>query len=257
MGAFLEEGDDLSLEQMKNRQNAALTSISSSAGSKDGLKGAVGGCESHILPVARRHHGADLIETAAERDLLCCCSDSLLSPGVACESCCSSSRDRTHNGEKMAPRTPPSSSATLSPVSNLLPEFERMSLEETRDSCRERKSSGSRHRERRDASASELSCGLYRSSPPEGRAAAAGGEESGGGGSESFEAEESVGDLGRTRGAGPSVRSACARSKSWDHGGRDLSSCGSSGSSYKSLYHPNELFSRTPPHARGALFILG
>uniref|UniRef100_H3DH74 Ankyrin repeat and LEM domain-containing protein 2 n=1 Tax=Tetraodon nigroviridis TaxID=99883 RepID=H3DH74_TETNG len=210
VGAFLEEGDDISLEEMKNRQNAALTSITFSAGSKDGLKGAVGGRESHILPIARHHHGADLIETAAEQGLLCCCSDSLLSPGNTCKNCASSSRDRTHNGDKMAPRTPPSSSTMLSPVSNLLVEFERMSLEETLDSpssCRERKSSGgNRHRESWDAygSASATDLGLHRfslgHSPPERR---------------------------------------------------------SSGTSYKSLYHSNELFSRTPPHARRGLFILG
>lgn len=266
MGAFLDEGDDISLEEMKNRQNAALTSITSSAASKDGLKGAVGGREFHILPIARHHRGADLIETAAEQDLLCCCSDSLLSPGIACNTC-TSSRDRTHNGEKMAPRTPPLSSST---VSNLMEEFERMSLEETLDnpsSCRERKSSGgSRHRESWDSycssSATDLSCGLNRlshsQSPPEGKAAADGTEErSSSDSSEYFEAEENVESFGRTRGAVSSVRNICARSKSWDHGGRDLSSSGSSGTSYKSLDHSNELFSRTPPHVRRGLFILG
>uniref|UniRef100_A0A7N8YG43 Ankyrin repeat and LEM domain containing 2 n=1 Tax=Mastacembelus armatus TaxID=205130 RepID=A0A7N8YG43_9TELE len=74
VGAFLDEGDDISLEEMKNRQNAALTSITSS-------------------------------------DLLCCCDDGLLSPGVVCKNgVCSSSRDRTHNGDKVSPRTSPSSS---------------------------------------------------------------------------------------------------------------------------------------------------
>lgn len=279
MGAFLDEGDDISLEEMKNRQNAALTSITSSAASKDGLKGAVGGREFHILPIARHHRGADLIETAAEQDLLCCCSDSLLSPGNACKNC-TSSRDRTHNGEKMAPRTPPSSSSStmLSPVSNLMEEFERMSLEESLDSpssCRERErksSGGNRHRESWDAycssSPTDLSCGLNRlslgQSPPEGQAAAEAAaadgmeERSSSDSSEYFEAEESVEGFGRTRGAVSSVRNICARSKSWDHGGRDLSNSGSSsGTSYKSLDHSNELFSRTPPHLRRGLFILG
>lgn len=260
VGAFLDEGDDISLEEMKNRQNAALTSITSSAASKDGLKGAVGGREFHILPMARHHRGADLIETAAEQDLLCCCSDSLLSPGDACKNCTTSSRDRTHNGDKMAPRTPPSSSSTmLSPVSNLLEVFERMSLEETQDSsssCRERKSSGgSRHRESWDSYCSSLA-------PPEGQAAAAAAadgmeERSSSDSSEYFEAEANIEGFGRTRGAVSSVRNICARSKSWDHGGRDLSSSGSSGTSYKSLDHSNELFCRTPPHVRRGLFILG
>lgn len=263
MGAFLDEGDDISLEEMKNRQNAALTSITCSAASKDGL-------------MARHHRGADLIETAAEQDLLCCsssgsCSDGLLSPDMACNNC-TSTRDRTHNGDKMAARTPPPSSSSA--VSNLMEEFERMSLEETVDgpsSCRERRSSGgSRHRESWDSycapSASDLSCGLTRlslsPSPPEGAAAAAddgaGKEErNSSGSSEYFEAEENVEGLGRTRGAAASVRNICARSKSWDHGGRDLSSSGSSGTSYKSLDHSNQLLSRTPPHVRRGLFILG
>lgn len=62
----------------------------------------------------------------------------------------------------------------------------------------------------------------------------------------------------RTRGgvAGPG-RTLCARSKSWDHGGRDLSSSGSS-SSYKSLEHSHEFLApRTPPRIRRGLFIEG
>lgn len=265
MGAFLDEGDDISLEEMKNRQNAALTSITSSAASKEGLKGAVGGREFHILPIPRHHRGADLIETAAEQDLLCCCgSDSLLSPDVACKSC-TSSRDRTHNGEKMAPRTPPSSSSSmLSPVSNLMVEFESIALEE--DSSRERRSSGgNQHRETWDSfsssSVTEVSCGLSRlslgQSPPEGKAAVGMEERSSTDSSEYFEAEENVEGLGRTRGVASTVRNVCARSKSWDHGGRDLSSSGSSGISYKSLDDSNEFSSRTPPHIRRGLFILG
>uniref|UniRef100_A0A8D0CYU2 Ankyrin repeat and LEM domain containing 2 n=1 Tax=Sander lucioperca TaxID=283035 RepID=A0A8D0CYU2_SANLU len=119
VGAFLDEGDDISLEEIKNRQNAALTSITSSAASMDCLKGA---------------------------DLLCCCDNGLLSPGVVCKNgACSSSssRDRTHNGDKVTPRTSPSSSCLLSPISNLMAEFERMSLQEPLDSpasCRERRS---------------------------------------------------------------------------------------------------------------------
>uniref|UniRef100_A0A674P9Z7 Ankyrin repeat and LEM domain-containing protein 2 n=1 Tax=Takifugu rubripes TaxID=31033 RepID=A0A674P9Z7_TAKRU len=192
VGAFLDEGDDISLEEMKNRQNAALTSITSSPACKDSLKGAVGGREFHILPIELHHRGADLIETA------------------------------------MGPRSP-ASSTMLSPVSNLLVKFERMSLEESLDSpnsCGERRTDGMKERSSSDSS-------------------------------EYQEAEENLEGLGRTRGAVSTVRSVCARSKSWDHGGRDLSSSGSSGSSYKSLDHSNELFSRTPPQNRRGLFILG
>uniref|UniRef100_A0AAR2KR79 Ankyrin repeat and LEM domain-containing protein 2 n=1 Tax=Pygocentrus nattereri TaxID=42514 RepID=A0AAR2KR79_PYGNA len=54
VGAFLDEGADISLEEIKNRQNAALTSCS-----KEGQRGAAGGLEFHILPVS---HGSALIE---------------------------------------------------------------------------------------------------------------------------------------------------------------------------------------------------
>ncbi|XP_071338218.1 ankyrin repeat and LEM domain-containing protein 2 isoform X1 [Trachinotus anak] len=276
VGAFLDEGDDISLEEMKNRQNAALTSITSSAASKDGLKGAVGGREFHIFPIAL-HRGADLIETAAEQDLLCCCDDGLLSPGVVCKNgVCSSSRDRTHNGDKVSPRTSPSSSCLLSPISNLMVEFERMSLQEPLDSptsCRERRSSGgSRHRDVRDSSsATDLSSGLSRLSlghssqdgealeGPSWRTEGGGTEErrSSGSSQEYFDAEESLELLGRTRGSVTGGRNFCARSKSWDHGGRDLSSSGSSGSSYKSLDNSHEFLPRTPPHIRRGLFIDG
>uniref|UniRef100_A0A8C1ETQ5 Ankyrin repeat and LEM domain-containing protein 2 n=1 Tax=Cyprinus carpio carpio TaxID=630221 RepID=A0A8C1ETQ5_CYPCA len=90
VGAFLDEGDDISLEEIKNRQNAALTSISSVC-SKDGLQGAVGGLEFHILPVS---HSADLIEMAVEQDLLLSSSKN----GLCCEQ---GLGDRTPNGDKI------------------------------------------------------------------------------------------------------------------------------------------------------------
>ncbi|KAM4578075.1 ankyrin repeat and LEM domain-containing protein 2 [Fundulus diaphanus] len=266
VGAFLDEGDDISLEEMKNRQNAALSSISSCVASKDALKGAVGGREFHI-PL--HHRGADLIENAAEQDLLCCCADGLLSPGLVCKNVvCSSSRDRTHNGDKVSPRGSPSSSCMLSPISNLMVEFERMSLQEPSESppsCRERRSGGrNRHKDGRHScssfSASDLSSGLNRLSlRQDGRDRAERGSSSSSSGSsdEYFTAEESLESLGRTRGSAPGVRNFCARSKSWDHGGRDLSSSGSSGSSYKSLDNSHEFLPRTPPHSRRGLFIEG
>ncbi|CAM9212289.1 unnamed protein product [Lampetra planeri] len=42
VGAFLDEGDDISMEEMKNRQNAALTSITCSAASKGQPEGRSG-----------------------------------------------------------------------------------------------------------------------------------------------------------------------------------------------------------------------
>lgn len=284
MGAFLDEGDDVSLEEIKNRQNAVLTSITSAC-SKDSLAGAVGGLglhEFHILPVS--HHGADdLIETAAERDLLCSSvSESLLSPVCNNGLCPSTGAERTHNGDKGSPRASSSPSRLLSPISNLMVEFERMSLQDELDGLtrdRERRSSGG-HREglSRDELASgvgrltlggnsnedylfERGCSLepgdrerrVREGEVENRA-------SGGSGSseEYFTAEESLEALGqRTRGPGTvSGRTLCARSKSWDHGGRDLSSSGSS-SSYTSLDNSHEFQARTPPRIRRGLFIEG
>ncbi|KAK0150246.1 Ankyrin repeat and LEM domain-containing protein 2 [Merluccius polli] len=282
VGAFLDEGDDISLEEMKNRQNAALTSISSSAGS-------------------RERRVADLIETAAEVDLLCGCAGGkgLLSPeAVACgsELCVSSlsggaTRDRTPNGDKASsPRVSPSSSSMLlSPVSNLALEFEHMSLDSTGGEVRERRSSGgSRHRELHDSSSApavsaQLSAGLgclslghpdreekeeeEEEEEEEGSGLgveeegdAAGGNRCSSSSSEEFlEAQENLDRLlgQRTRGA-DSGHTFCARSKSWDHGGRDLSSSGSSGS-YKSFNSSNEFLSRTPPLQRikKGLFIEG
>ena len=273
MGAFLDEGDDLSREEMKNRQNAALTSISSAAGARD-------------------RRGADLIETAAEVDLLCGGEGLLLSPGgaAACgiELCASplasgggGGRDGTPNGDTAScSRLSPSSSAMLllSPVSDLTLEFEHMSLGGSAGGggVRERRSSGGgRHRELRDSSSSsssppaplaaaQLSCGLGRLSlgRAEDEGQPAGGKRCSGGSSSSeefLEAQENLdGPLGqRTRGA-DSGRTLCARSKSWDHGGRDLSSSGSSGS-YKSFNSSNEFLSRTPPppRIRKSLFIEG
>lgn len=271
VGAFLDESDDISLEEIKNRQNAVLSSITSSASSKDVLKGAVGGREFHI---ALHHRGADLIETAAEQELLCCCSDGLLSPGAVCKNgACSTSRDRTQNGDKVSQRTSPSSSGLLSPITNLMVEFERMSLQEPPDSptsCRERRcSGGSRHKDHRSASsAAELGSGLDCLSLSQNsedteragrRTEGRGSEErsSSSSSEEYFEAEESLEELGRTRGSVSGVRNFCARSRSWDHGGRDLSSSGSSGSSYKSLDNSHEFLPRTPPHFRRGLFIEG
>lgn len=266
VGAFLDEGEDISLEEMKNRQNAALTCISSSAASLDNLKGAVGGHDFHIMPMGLKHRGGDLIETAAEQDLL--------PPGGVCKNgVCSSSRDGISNGDNISPRNSPSASSLLSPVSNLSVEFERMSLQEPPDSpdiYRERRSSGGhRHRETFDSYGSsvstDLSCGLKRLSIGHGaqnNEALKGGDTeeqySSGVSEEFFEAEEDALEMmSRTRGAASVARNLCARSKSWDHGGRDLSSSGSSASSSKSLDNSHKFLPRTPPRSRRGLFVDG
>ncbi|KAG7276142.1 hypothetical protein CRUP_011818 [Coryphaenoides rupestris] len=299
VGAFLDEGDDISLEEMKNRQNAARTSIGSVAGVRD-------------------RRGADLIETAAEVDLLSpdaeACGTELCASSVSG----GSARGGTPNGDKVSatsssPRVSPSSSALLlSPVSNLTLEFEHMSLGDATPAgsggggVRERRSSGgSRHRELRDSSSSssssspgvpvataQLSAGLGRLSlghPGHEEEEAAQQEEEEfasslgaawraedegavvvaaaaaawvnlccSSSSEEFLEALDVPPAQRTRGA-DSGRTFCARSKSWDHGGRDLSSSGSS-ASYKSFNSSNEFLSRTPPpppRTRRGLFIEG
>uniref|UniRef100_A0A8C1TZ53 Ankyrin repeat and LEM domain-containing protein 2 n=1 Tax=Cyprinus carpio TaxID=7962 RepID=A0A8C1TZ53_CYPCA len=207
VGAFLDEGDDISLEEIKNRQNAALTSISSVC-SKDGLQGAVGGLEFHILPVC---HSADLIEVAAEQDLLLSSSKNGL--------CEQDPGDRTPNGDKMSPRICGSSnSCILSPISNLMAEFERMSLLDEKNEVDVRSSARS---------------------------------------DEYFLANERLEPMNqRTVETPGGERTVCARSKSWDHGGRDLSSSGSS-SSYRSLDSSQDFILRTPPRVMNRLFIEG
>ncbi|KAJ8415386.1 hypothetical protein AAFF_G00423660 [Aldrovandia affinis] len=251
VGAFLDEGDDITLEEMKNRQNAALTSITAVC-AKDGLKGASGGLEFHILPVC--HGGADLIETAAERDRLRA-DKGLLSAAAAASGknglCSPADGERTHNGDR-PPRSSPSSSL-LSPVSNLMVEFERMSLQDADeqhalDERRRRGSGGPRHR---DASL-DLVSGVARlvlaandDDDDDDEAFGTGGP------------EPRDGNFWRI-GVGASERGFCARSRSWDHGGRDLSSSGSSSSSYKSIESSQvDFILRTLPHVKKGLFIEG
>ncbi|XP_026066704.1 ankyrin repeat and LEM domain-containing protein 2-like [Carassius auratus] len=262
VGAFLDEGDDISLEEIKNRQNAALTSISSVC-SKDGMQGAVGGLEFHILPLS---HSADLIEVAAEQDLLLSNSKN----GLCCEQ---SPGERTPNGDKTSPRICGSSdSCILSPISNLMVEFERMSLLDEPDRTnRERRKSG-------DTQATELSCGLGRLSlssedssvfDKEGTSALRAAENDGlerrnkvdarssASSDEYFLANERLEPINqRTIETPGDERMISARSKSWDHGGRDLSSSGSS-SSYRSLDRSQDFILRTPPRVTNRLFIEG
>ncbi|XP_076854955.1 ankyrin repeat and LEM domain-containing protein 2 isoform X2 [Brachyhypopomus gauderio] len=219
VGAFLDEGADISLEEMKNRQNAALTSIS--GGPRDVPRGvATGRMEFHILP-----QGSSLIEAAAERELL-------LEAG------------KNGEGGAEGERTPPRGSASLpSPITNLMVEFERMSLHDHTDgSPRERRRSGGR-RHREAPAAAELAAGLGRLGMEDGGEGAS----TSGSSEEYFMAEEGV----RTGAGSGMERSPCARSRSWDHG-----SSTSSGS-YKSFDRSHDVIPTTPPRARKELFIEG
>ncbi|XP_077457882.1 ankyrin repeat and LEM domain-containing protein 2 isoform X2 [Stigmatopora argus] len=251
VGAFLDESEDISLEEMKNRQNAALTSITSSAASMENLKGAVGGHDLHILPMGLKYRGDDLIETAAEHDLL--------APGV-CKNGLGSSREGIPNGDKAPPRCSPSS-GLRSPVANLSAEFERMSLQETPDSpdgCKERRSCVGAPSAWAPPMAADLSSELKQLSIGQSPMGEDAGERCGGGGSsqEFFRADDDSPD--RTSRTALGVRNLCARSKSWDHSGKDLSSSGSSASSYKSLENAQDFSARTPASPIGRrLFIDG
>uniref|UniRef100_A0AAR2JHN0 Ankyrin repeat and LEM domain-containing protein 2 n=1 Tax=Pygocentrus nattereri TaxID=42514 RepID=A0AAR2JHN0_PYGNA len=224
VGAFLDEGADISLEEIKNRQNAALTSCS-----KEGQRGAAGGLEFHILPVS---HGSALIE----HELLL--SDKTLNGQVG--------GGRTQNGGDETKRS--SASCLLSPISNLMAEFERMSLrdEDEDGSPRERRRSGGRRpRDVPDISRLSLDDGAVFIGGEQG--GAEGEELSSGSSEEYFLAEEEL--EGRRTKVGE--RLVCARSRSWDH-------CSSASSaSYKSFDRSNELIMTTPPRTRKVLFLEG
>ncbi|KAF7687738.1 ankyrin repeat and LEM domain-containing protein 2 [Silurus meridionalis] len=177
VGAFLDE-TDISLEEIKNRQNAALTSISSSSSSSSssGSQDDRSGRGFHILPVSQ--------------------DPALIEPPNPASSC------------------PPS------PISNLMAEFERMTL-----------------RDRSDVSEQD-GAELPSTSSDEYFLA-----------QESEEGEE---QRARTRMGSNGERLICSRSRSWDH-----TSSGSSSGSYRSLDRSNDLILTTPPRLRKGLFIEG
>ncbi|XP_061116885.1 ankyrin repeat and LEM domain-containing protein 2 isoform X2 [Conger conger] len=287
VGAYLDGGDDISLEEMKNRQNAALTSITAVCAAKDGLKGATGGLEFHILPVTG---GSDLIEAAAERDRL-------IAEAVAGKNglCSPSDADRT-NGERPSRVSSSSSccspSSLLSPVSNLMVEFERMSLQDAEDRPpvdRRRGGGGGgsagslvRNREARElgppdlllSGVTRLSLGNddddagFEKGGPEPRDGSFWGtaergevdgepDERNSHSSEEYLTGEEGPETPKQRTEAPE-RGFCTRSRSWDHGGRDLSSSGSSSSSYKSMESSQvDFILRTVPLVKKGLFIEG
>ncbi|XP_060763724.1 ankyrin repeat and LEM domain-containing protein 2 [Neoarius graeffei] len=177
VGAFLDDAD-ISLEEIKNRQNAALTSISSSSSTSCCSKDDLGGRGFHILPVSQ---------------------DSAL----------------------IEPRNP-ASSCPPSPISNLMVEFERMTLRDHPDRA-----------EQEGAELSSMSSDEYFLAQ------------------ESLEGEE---QRARTRMGSNGERLICSRSRSWDHGS---SASSSTSGSYRSLDRSNDLILTTPPRVRKGLFIEG
>ncbi|TSO98507.1 Ankyrin repeat and LEM domain-containing protein 2 [Bagarius yarrelli] len=179
VGAFLDESD-ISLEEIKNRQNAALTSISSASSSSPGSsKDDQGGQGFHILPVSQ--------------------DSAIIEPQNS------------------------TSSYLPSPISNLMAEFERMTLRD--------------HPDRGEQEGAELSS----TSSDEFFLA-----------HENLDGKESEEPTARIRTGSNGL--ICSRSRSWDHG--SSASSGTSGS-YRSLDHSNDLILTTPPRVRRGLFIEG
>ncbi|XP_039627400.1 ankyrin repeat and LEM domain-containing protein 2 [Polypterus senegalus] len=274
VGAFLEETDDMSLEEIKNRQNAALTNISSVC-AKDCF-GATGGLECHILPV---NHSADLIEAAAEHE-----KNQLEKEMISSNKngfCSPVDNERIQNGERPS-RNP--SDSSLSPISNLMVEFERMTLEECTEheqNLSENVNGGIKSHEIKGIGSSEVisemshlgfsekeesvfakvnlkSSSFWKNCEPMENEMEAE-DKSSTSSEEWLTAEE---DLevpnGRTRSSLTSELDG-PRPLSWDQGGKDLNSSGSSSSSYKSLENSQEEFLlRTPPTIKKkGLFIHG
>ncbi|KAK3539260.1 hypothetical protein QTP86_032546 [Hemibagrus guttatus] len=176
VGAFLDE-TDISLEEIKNRQNAALTSITSSSSSSSCSKDDQDGRGFHILPVSQ--------------------DSALIEPRKPVSSC------------------PPS------PISNLMAEFERMTL-------RDPDGGGQEGAELSSTSSDEYFLAQ-----------------------ESMEEEE---QRARNRLGSNGEQLICSRSRSWDHGS---SASSSTSGSYRSLDCSNDLILTTPPVVRKGLFLEG
>lgn len=267
VGAFLEDDDDMSLEEIKNRQNAALTNITAVCG-KDGSIGAAGGLECHILPIT---HSTDLIETAAEQSrhrpekaTVPLNKNGFYSPV---------SNEKTPNADRQSQS---SADGLLSPVSNLMIEFEKLSLEskESEQGQSGKKSRG-RHEDDEDPCTSLTTeighlgflenegnvFGKARDTCESEMEVEVEAEDKSSTSSEEwFSTEETLEGINkRTASTAASELGGCARPQSWDQGGKDLSSSSSSSSSYKSLDNlQDEFILRTPPKLKNkGLFIAG
>ncbi|KAG5840446.1 hypothetical protein ANANG_G00188910 [Anguilla anguilla] len=246
VGAFLDEGDDISLEEMKNRQNAALTSITAVCAAKDGLKGRRAGWSSTSCPC----RAAPTSSAAAERDHLLAEKSLLTAAGK--NGLCSPA---TASGLTTAAAPPAAPPAPLQPpVARLQPDdlltgVARLSLaNDDEDDDDEGAGFGKGAAEPRDGS-------FWRTG--ERSEMDGGAEERASLSSEEYLTGEEGLETPKQRTEAPE-RGFCARSRSWDHGGRDLSSSGSSSSSYKSMESAQvDFILRTLPHVKKGLFIEG
>ncbi|GCC28725.1 hypothetical protein chiPu_0007159 [Chiloscyllium punctatum] len=110
--------DDLSLEELKNRQNAALK-VSMSVVSSGTSPGTIEGNGCHILPV---QHSTDIIDSTNNLSKL----DMAISPNL--NGVCSPVGTENPGGQCSRSFTMSGSKDILSPVSNLMAEFEKLSL---------------------------------------------------------------------------------------------------------------------------------
>nr|XP_033810960.1 ankyrin repeat and LEM domain-containing protein 2 isoform X2 [Geotrypetes seraphini] len=118
VGAFLDEEDDMSLEEMKNRQNAALNS-SQAATLKEPSVGAIGAMECDILSV---DHKTSIIETAAP-------SGRHYEKGASASmnGLCSPMNEKASSEKRLSKGL---EGSLLAPISNLMTEFEKLSFED-------------------------------------------------------------------------------------------------------------------------------
>uniref|UniRef100_UPI00398EA5DA ankyrin repeat and LEM domain-containing protein 2 isoform X2 n=1 Tax=Pristiophorus japonicus TaxID=55135 RepID=UPI00398EA5DA len=126
VGAFLDDDgdDDISLEELKNRQNAALN-VSKSMVIPGNSPGAIeeNGC--HILPVQRT---ADIIDSTDNLSK----PDKEIAPNL--NGVCSPVANEKTGGRCPRSFTMSESEGVLSPVSNLMAEFEKLSLYDDEES---------------------------------------------------------------------------------------------------------------------------
>ncbi|XP_069071369.1 ankyrin repeat and LEM domain-containing protein 2 isoform X2 [Pleurodeles waltl] len=117
VGAFLDEEDDMSLEEIKNRQNAALKS--QPVASKESGCGLLGASECDILSI---EHDANILDIASP-----CSRNYEKGPPASKNGFCSTvENERITPSDRRRPRS--KEECLISPVSNLMAEFEKMTF---------------------------------------------------------------------------------------------------------------------------------
>lgn len=144
VGAFLDEEDDMSLEEIKNRQNAALKS--QPAALKESGFGLLGASECDILSI---EHDANILDMASP------CSHHYEKGPPACKNGFCNTVENEHITPSDRRRARSKEECLLSPVSNLMAEFEKMTFA---DQEAARKSA---EKQRKSASTSENGASVH------------------------------------------------------------------------------------------------